>query len=303
MAGLDPPEFLKRTGQKYREPPEIDMTRPSIARVYSYYLGGKDHFEVDREMANYAEGVVPGVTDLALGNRAFVQRATRHLTAEAGLDQFLDIGSGLPSDGNVHEIVRKTLQERGRSTGSPHEAKVVYVDSDPMVLAHGRALLADDRSVTVVRADLTEPDEVLARAVGTGLIDVERPVGLILGGILHHLHDEQDPAGCTRRLLDALAPGSHVVISHFCRPDASRAARSAERAEALERAFREKLGTGRWRTEAEIAAYFHDWPLVPPGLVPLNDWHPQARDGLRAGSYSMPVRNRLIIVGGVARKP
>lgn len=294
MPGLDPPEFLKNTGQDYPEPPDIDMTKPSIARVYSYYLGGKDHFEVDRTMANYAEGVVPGVTDLALGNRAFVQRAARLLASnDIGMDQFLDIGSGLPSDGNVHDIVH---EKNSRAT-------IVYVDNDPIVLAHARALLADDHSTSVVTADFNEPAEVLKEAALTGLIDFERPVGLMLGGIVHHIENRYDPLGSMRAYLAALAPGSHVAISHFCRPDPAHAAKSAQRAADLERAFIDKLSTGRWRTPGEIADYFGDWTLLPPGLVPLNDWHPLPSGSPVPGAYLMPPRNRSIIIGGVARKP
>ncbi|MDA2814353.1 SAM-dependent methyltransferase [Nocardiopsis sp. RSe5-2] len=293
MARPDPPEFLKRTGQKYTEPPDIDLTKPSIARVYSYFLGGKDHFEADREMANYAEGVVPGVTDLALGNRAFVQRAARYLATEAGIEQYLDIGSGLPTDGNVHEVVHES---------TPH-GRVVYVDKDPMVLAHARALLADNNTTIVLKADLTAPKAVLQEAVATGLIDPDRPVALMLGGILHHLQDEEDPGGITRELCDALAPGSHLVISHFCRPDAVRSPKSAKRAEALQKAFMEKLGHGLWRTREEILSYFQGWPLVEPGLVPLNDWRPLPKESAQAGNYVMPPRNKHIIIGAIAKKP
>ncbi|WP_369406287.1 SAM-dependent methyltransferase [Nocardiopsis trehalosi] len=284
---------MKKAGERYQPPPNIDMTKPSIARVYSYLLGGKDHFEVDREMANYAENAVPGVTDLALGNRAFVQRAVRHLAETTGLRQFLDIGSGLPSDGNVHEIAHQAAPD----------CRVVYVDNDPMVLAHARALLADDRTTVVVTADLNQPADILTQAERSGIIDFGRPVGLILGGILHHLHDHEDPGRLTRELCGALAPGSHVAISHFHRPDPAAHPRDAEHARRLQKAFLDKLSTGLWRSTEEIRAYFGDWELLPPGLVPLNEWHPLPRGDDRPGAYLMPNRNRRIIVGGVARRP
>ncbi len=293
MTRFDSPKFLKNAGKRYNPPLNIDMTKPSIARGYSYYLGGKDHFEVDRTMADHAEEVVPGTTELALGNRAFVQRAVRYLSAERGIDQFLDIGSGLPSDGNVHEIAHED---------APH-AHVVYVDNDPIVLAHARALLTGDSSTVVITADLLRPQEVLHEAEKSGLIDFGRPVGLILGGILHHLHDREEPRRLTRELCDALAPGSHLAISHFHRPDSTQFPSDALRAEHLEKAFLQKLGTGRWRTHEEIASYFGDWTLVEPGMVPLNEWRPLPLSTRVPGSYRMPQRNCKLIAGGIARKP
>ncbi|GAB3497019.1 SAM-dependent methyltransferase [Nocardiopsis coralliicola] len=297
MPGIDPPEFLKNSAQKYLSLPDIDMEEPSVARVYSYYLGGKDHFEADRRMARYAENAVPGVTDLALGNRAFVQRATRYMAGEAGLDQFLDIGSGLPTDGNVHEVAAETARKFGRPAPC-----VVYVDHDPIVLAHGRALLEADTVTSVVRGDLTDAGGLLAAATGTGLLDLDRPVALVLGGILHHLAPSEDPAACSKAILDALPSGSHVAISHFHCPTPEDDAEGNRRAVALQRAFLESLGKGWWRSAADITEYFHGWELVEPGLAPLNDWRP-AESGVSRGTYTMPARNRALISGGVARKP
>ncbi|GAA4958644.1 SAM-dependent methyltransferase [Streptomonospora halophila] len=294
MPRFESPEFMKRAGDAYNPiAPDIKTEKASIARVYSYYLGGKDHFEADREMANYAESVVPGVTDLALGNRAFVQRATRYLASERGVDQFLDIGSGLPTDGNVHEIAHESMPE----------AHVVYVDNDPIVLAHARALLADNHTTLVIRKDLTRPEEVLAEAERTGLIDLSRPLALMLGGILHHLGDEQDPDGIARQLRDALAPGSCLVISHFCEPDPAQLPEDSERARRLQAAFLERLKTGMWRSPEQIRSYFGDWRLVEPGLVTLNRWRPLPPDAKSIGTYTMPPRNENLIVGGIAVKP
>ncbi|MBV2363003.1 SAM-dependent methyltransferase [Streptomonospora nanhaiensis] len=286
--------FMKNASRQYSpRQPTIDTTKPSIARVYSYYLGGKDHFPVDREMANYAEDVVPGVTELALGNRAFVQRATRYLAAERGMRQFLDIGSGLPTDGNVHEIAHESIRD----------ARVVYIDKDPIVQAHARALLTDNATTTVLAEDLTEPEKILKEAERTGLIDLGKPVALMLGGILHHIEDHQDPGGLTRRLCAALCPGSCLVISHFCRPDDAEFPEDADHARRLEVAFMAKLKAGRWRGTEVIRAYFGDWPLVEPGLVPLNNWRPLPPSAKVPGSYLMPARNMRLIIGGVAVKP
>ncbi|WP_338022679.1 SAM-dependent methyltransferase [Allosalinactinospora lopnorensis] len=277
--------------EKHQNPPEIDMSKPSIARVYSYFLGGKDHFRVDREMANHAEGAVAGVTDLVMGNRAFVQRAVGCM-AEQGIRQFLDIGSGLPTDRNVHQIAHRTAPE----------ARVVYVDNDPMVLAHARAFLADHGTTAAINEDLTTPRKILDAEGTRQLLDLNRPVGLVLGGVLHHLHDSEEPQRLTRELCDALVPGSHIAVSHFCRPDPEEHPADAERAERLERAFLEKLGTGRWRGHDEVLGAFCGWEMLPPGLVPLDEWRPSPVGSTGPGSYRMPTRNRRLIIGGVARK-
>ncbi|GAA4888542.1 SAM-dependent methyltransferase [Streptomonospora salina] len=293
MPRFESPKFMKRAGGAYTEPTPIESDKASIARVYSYYLGGKDHFEIDRDMANYAESVVPGVTDLALGNRAFVQRATRYLAAERGIEQFLDIGSGLPTDGNVHEIAHESVPD----------AHVAYVDNDPIVLAHGRALLENNRTTLVLQNDLTRPEEVLTEAERLGLLDLQRPVAVMLGGILHHLSDAEDPGGIARRLRDAVVSGSCLAVSHFCEPDSAQFPDEADRARRLQAAFQERLKAGLWRTAERIQSYFGDWNLVEPGLVPLNRWRPLPPDAKSLGSYTMPPRNAKLIVGGVAVKP
>ncbi|WP_246335141.1 SAM-dependent methyltransferase [Spinactinospora alkalitolerans] len=277
---------MKSSVQNRTPPPEIDTTKPSIARVYSYYLGGKDHFQVDRDMADYASKVVPGLTDIALGNREFVQRSVRYMARDAGIRQFLDIGSGLPTDGNVHEIAHE----------STPDAHVVYVDNDPIVLAHGRALLEDKRGSNVITADLTRPEEIIGHPVTRELIDFGEPVGLVLGGILHHLHDWQEPRRVAAELCGALAPGSHVAVSHFHRPDEEEFPDDADRARLVEEAFLEKLGHGRWRTREEILACFGGLELVEPGLVPCQEW--------RAGpdTHRMADYVHRLIVGGVGRK-
>ncbi|TQN31118.1 S-adenosyl methyltransferase [Haloactinospora alba] len=294
MDRLDTPKFLKKTGENYKssvpEPP--DMSKPSIARVYSYYLGGKDHFEVDRDMAEYAESVVPIVTDLAFGNRAFVQRAVRYLSG-SGIRQFLDIGSGLPTDGNVHEIAREAMDD----------ARVVYVDHDPIVLAHGHALLTEERTTTVVKADLTAPQELLAMCRDEEILDFTQPIGLILGGILHHLSDEEEPQRITRELRDELPSGSYLAISHFLRPEEERFPQWAAQADHLQAAFLEKLGTGIWRDHDEILAYFGDWNLREPGLVPVDDWHPLPASSRLSGECVMQQHSRHFIFGGLAQKP
>ncbi|CAM4179015.1 SAM-dependent methyltransferase [Nocardiopsis rhodophaea] len=292
MTRFETPRFLKHLGAKYNPPQQVDMTKPNIARVYSYFLGGKDHFEVDREMANYAAEIVPGVNEIAMGNRAFVQRAVRYLATERGIRQFLDIGSGLPTEANVHEIAHE----------ADKDAHIVYVDKDPIVLAHARAILSDLDTTDVITADLLRPEDILTAPETRKLLDFNQPIGLMLGGILHHLSDDQDPGGVTRDLCDALAPGSFLTISHFAKPERQVHPGEHDRALSLERAFIDKLGTGRWRDREEILSYFCGWELVEPGLVPLEDWRPLPPQARVPGAYSMSSTTRLLICGGVARK-
>ncbi|WBB78749.1 SAM-dependent methyltransferase [Micromonospora sp. WMMD882] len=269
-----------------RVPPGVDTTHPSIARVYDYYLGGKDNFAVDRQAAQLALQVTPDGQEAGLACRAFLRRSVRYLAEEAGIRQFLDLGSGLPTQGNVHEIAHLT----------DPDARVVYVDNDPMAVAHGRALLADARTTTVIAADVREPEQILAHPDVRKMIDFDQPVGLLLLAILHHLHDEDDPAGVTRRLLAALPSGSYLAISHFHDPEQAQP-EASRRARAVEKVFNETLGTGRWRTRQEIMTFFDGLELVPPGLVPLAEWHPAGEtDPHQTDTYH-------IIAGGVARKP
>jgi hypothetical protein len=267
-------------------PPGIDISRPSIARVYDYMLGGKDNFAVDREAAEMALRIAPDGPEAAKANRVFLRRVVRYLAEEAGIRQFLDLGSGLPTQENVHEIAHSV----------DASIRVVYVDSDPMVLAHGRALLADEETTTVVQAEVREPGAILDHPEIRKYIDFSQPVALLMLGILHHFGDDQDPGGIAARLIDGVPPGSHVAISHFhdpgdAQPDVSKKARE------VERIFNQTLGTGRWRTMAEIVGYFGELEILDPGVVPLIEWRPDGNDeGIEQTDtyYSF--------VGGLARK-
>ncbi|MFG1703324.1 SAM-dependent methyltransferase [Nonomuraea sp. M3C6] len=266
-------------------PHGIDTGKPSVSRVYDYMLGGKDNYEVDRQVAGMALKIAPDAPEAAQANREFLRRTVRYLAAEAGIRQFLDIGSGLPTQGNVHEIAQSV------APGS----RVVYVDHDPIVLVHGRALLAVDDSTTIVEADIREPDKILGDPKTRGLIDFDEPVGLLMFAILHHLTDDEGPAAVAADLIRSLAPGSHVVISHFhnpgeAHPEVSKQAYSAEKI------FNEHLGTGRWRTRDEILTYFDGLELLEPGLVPLPEWRPGPDD------HATPGITYHTFVGGVARK-
>ena len=266
-------------------PPVIDVTRPSIARVYDVFLDGKDNFAADRAVAESALQIAPDSAGGAKSNRAFLRRVVRYLGAEAGITQFLDIGSGLPSAGNVHEIAR------GASPG----ARVVYVDNDPVVGVHGRALLADAATARFITADVRRPAEVLDDPEVQGFIDFGRPVGLLMFAILHHITDAEDPAAIAARFREALAPGSYLAISSVRMPGPEHP-EEAEKARAVQELFNATLGTGLWREDEEILSWFGDWELLEPGLVPLPEWRPDTAVPARRDSTYHG------FVGGVARK-
>jgi hypothetical protein len=266
-------------------PPGLDFTRPNVARVYDAFLGGKDNFAVDREFVERTLRLMPDAERGARTSRAFLRRVVRHLVVEAGIRQFVDVGSGLPTQGNVHQVAQEI----------DPSARVVYVDNDPVVGVHGQALLAGGDNSAFVTADIREPGAILADARLQQLIDFAEPVGLLLIAILHHVKDEADPAGIVTVLRDALPKGSHLAISSFRMPGPEHPEVAAQTAE-VQKFFNERLGTGRWRDHEEIRAWFGDWEMIPPGLVPVPEWRPD-----------MPVPARKDqtyygYVGGVARK-
>ncbi|QKW35062.1 SAM-dependent methyltransferase [Actinomadura sp. NAK00032] len=257
----------------------IDTTKPSIARTYDVVLRGKDNFEVDRAFVAEIVKIVPEIYDVAAYNRGVLGRGVRYLAGEAGLRQFLDLGSGLPTVQNTHQVAQAVAPG----------ARVVYVDNDPIVLAHGRALLAENADTTVITADVREPAEILAHEDVRRLIDFDRPVGVMLVGILHHLHDDEDPQGVVDTLMDAVPSGSHLFVTSFCA--------SSQEAVDAEKQYQGLLGTGRFRTPEEITRYFDGLELLDPGVVPLPLWRPDedVPDELTVG--------QRLMYGGIARKP
>ncbi len=267
-------------GEDRPVPPGIDPNIPSIARVYDYVLGGKDHYEPDRRAAQSMMDVLPETPLMARDNRLFLQRAVRYLIAEAGIRQIIDIGSGLPTAGNVHEIAHEI----------DPEVRVVYVDNDPIVLAHGRALLATNPNTTVIVADLRRPDPIFDDPATRDFIDLSEPFAILTASILQHLADDEDPEGVAGGLIDRLPSGGYLLSANFLSGDDPRAPR-------IERAFLEGgLGTGRFRTREEQLRYFDGLELVDPGFVYANDWRPD--DDTPTDS---PVHT--LYAGGVARKP
>jgi SAM-dependent methyltransferase len=235
-------------------PPDID--RPNSARIYDYLLGGSTNFATDRAAADQLVGAFPQVGQWARENRDFLRRAVRYC-AHRGIDQFLDLGSGVPTVGNVHEIAHRV--DPG--------VHVVYVDKDPIVLAHGRALLADEERTTVITADIRDPDAIFDNPTTRDFIDYDKPYAVLAVSILHHLHDE-DALVTAEALKARLRPGAYLLLANFVDDD-------EPRAKELERAFLEGgLGTGRFRTWAELRRFNEGLDLVEPGLVYANDWHP-----------------------------
>jgi SAM-dependent methyltransferase len=261
-----------------RVPPPVDIHKPSTARVYDAILGGKDNFPWDRAVAARVTAAFPEAAASAMLNRQVLERAVRYLHGQ-GVDQFLDLGSGLPTARNTHEMAHE-LNPR---------ALVAYVDNDPIVLTHARAQLAGDAATTAVTADIRHPDTNVGNPAITAFLDFSRPIGLILNGVVHHLNDDEDPYGVVTKLTSALAPGSYLQLTHF--------STAAPAAAALERVLMQAIGSGRMRSAAEITAFFDGLELVEPGVVFLPEWRPD-----RPVTYPLGVGGQLIL-GGMARKP
>jgi hypothetical protein len=239
-------------------PPDVDVERPNVARVYDALLGGSHNFAVDRDMASAFAAINPVVRDAARANRAFLGRAVRFLV-DAGIRQFLDIGSGVPTSGNVHEIAQAAAPE----------SHVVYVDTDPVAIAHSRSILTGNDQAAIVQADLREPDVILALPEVNRLIDFDRPVALLLVAVLHFITDEEKPGDLVRRLADALVPGSYLTISHGTVDGPS-----AQLAEAVEKLYSRASAPGRMRDHAAVTAFFDGFEFVEPGLVHIPLWRP-----------------------------
>ncbi|MER6808831.1 SAM-dependent methyltransferase [Spirillospora sp. NPDC000708] len=255
----------------------FDPGVPSIARMYDYYLGGKDNYEADRRRAEEAMEADPTLLTTINGNRAFLGRAVRYMASQ-GIDQFLDIGTGLPTQQNVHQIAQAV---------NPG-ARVVYVDYDKQVVAHGRALLAGSDTTRMIHADVREPRDILEHPE-IKLLDFDRPVGLLLVAVLHFISDEDDPPGIMAELRAALPPGSHLALTHASAdgiPDV--VARVVE-------VYRQTSAPGTPRTHAQVTGLFGDFELAEPGLVWAPLWRPEH-------PVSAEEAKRTWFYGGIGRK-
>lgn len=256
---------------------EIDTSKAHPARMYDFYLGGKDNYPADQQAAGEVIKRAPEIRDIARVNRDFLGRAVRFLADEAGIRQFIDIGTGIPTAGNVHEVAGRVAPE----------ARVVYIDNDPIVNVHANALLTGQGSTGIVLADLRDPAAILAHPTVRQLIDFSQPVALLLIAILHFVRDDEDPAGLVATLRDALPPGSYLALSHVTGDFRSRAASDAMDV------YNQATSSVTLRSHNQIAGFFSGWDLVEPGLVQSPLWRPEGE---------LPVNlDKLWIYGGVAR--
>ncbi len=241
--------------------PEVDPEQPSVARIYDYWLGGSQNFAADRDVARRTAQALPHLPAAAWANRAFLRRVVRHLVAELGVTQLLDLGSGVPTVGNVHEVA---------AAANP-EARTVYVDIDPVAVAHARALLADTPTAQAILADLRRPETVLAHPLLRESLDFSRPVAVLMFAVLHFVAKDAEAGAIVRGFMDAAAPGSYLALSHGA-PDRADPGTQQEAA----RAYAQRTGVPYVsRTPERIAAWLTGFQIQPPGLVPIDEWHPE----------------------------
>jgi hypothetical protein len=252
--------------------------RPDAGRIYNYLLGGKDNYADDRKAADQLLALVPDARAAARANRRFVGRAVRFLAAEAGIGQFIDIGAGLPAAGNVHQVARE----------QDPLARVVYVDNDPVVVSHARALLCTGPGMCAVEGDLRDPPGILGHPDVQAVIDLGAPVAIVLGAVLHFIPDEDSPYKLVDLLMAAVVPGSYLVISHATDQDIGAAAAGQVR-----ELYAQASAPAVFRSPAEVAGFFEGLELVPPGVGNVAAWH----------AVLPGAPGRTIVVGGVGRKP
>ncbi|WP_326599260.1 SAM-dependent methyltransferase [Streptomyces sp. NBC_01803] len=264
-----------------RSPLDPRTDQPHSARMYDYLLGGKDHYTVDGEAAEKALTSFPMLRTAARENRKFLGRAVRYLVHEAGIRQFIDLGSGLPTAENVHQVAQ----------AADPDARVVYVDNDPIVLVYGSALLAKDARTAVIRGDIREPRTVLDHPQTRALIDFDRPVGILAVAVLHFVGDEEDPAGIMRTLREAASAGSHFILSHATAdiaPEAAMGVQSAYRSQGVPLTLR-----GRER----FTEFFEGLEMVEPGVQVVSDWRATEPEEQR------PDHADVSWYGGIGRLP
>lgn len=260
--------------------PEIDTKTASAARVYDYMLGGTDHYAVDRMWADQLEVMLPGSMAIARNNRRFLERVVRYLAEEREIRQFLDIGSGLPTQNNVHQIAQRMAPQ----------ARVVYVDSDPVVLAHQKvSALAENENTAFILADARDVDGILSHEQTTRLLDFSKPVAVLYLSFLHFVPDSDDPWGMVHHLMSHACPGSHLAISTIASED------SGIREMTTDYIKSNVKGGGQTRTKQQVEEFFTGLELVQPGLVDITRWRPDGREE--------PQSDHWVMFGGVACKP
>lgn len=247
---------LSREQDATRNSLTVDVTTPSPARIYDYYLGGKDNFPVDREVAEQALAAVPEGRELARANRYFLVRAVTHLASQ-GIDQFIDIGTGIPTSPNVHGVARLVNRR----------ARVAYVDNDPQVVVHNRALLAGSDGIAAVSGDVRYPAGIANNPELLAVIDFSRPIGVLCVAVLHFVTDRENPWASVAYFRDLMAPGSHLVLSHITSDDSDQAVVAA-----IKEAYESAAAPAVFRTVRQIGDFFDGFNLVHPGIVNVSEW-------------------------------
>jgi hypothetical protein len=263
-------------------PKGVELERANAARMYDYFLGGYHNFEVDRKVADQAAAVWPDMPLVMRANRAFLHRAVRFLSAQ-GIDQFLDIGSGIPTIGNVHEVAHEANPA----------ARVVYVDEDPVAVAHSRAILRGNAGATIIQADARQPERILNHPEASRRLDLGEPLGVLVVALLHFIAEDEDAYRLVRVLRDAVASGSYLVIAHASGENLSR-----DMLDQLDRIYRNTPTPVKLRSRAAIERFFDGLEPVEPGLVYIPLWRPDAPDDLFVDEPE-----RCPGYAGVARKP
>ncbi len=258
--------------------PHIDVSVPSPARIYDYWLGGSHNFAVDREVGQRAAAAMPTLRAAIWANRAFLRRVVTHLATDYGINQFLDLGSGVPTVGDVHEVAQ---------AANP-AARVVYVDIDPVAVAHGRRLLADDDQTTVIRADLRQPDDVLGRRELTDVLDLTQPVAVLMIAVLHFLPDTDRPGDIVRTYRERIVPGSFVALSHAADDEDL----PGEQADMITDYRRSTQSPFVHREPDVLARWLDGMALVPPGIVLTNQWRPDEEAKRILRTYGVLARKR-----------
>jgi S-adenosyl methyltransferase len=257
-------------------PEGLDVNVPNAARMYDYALGGYHNFAVDREFVERAESAIPGAKLVGHANRAFLGRAVQWLV-DAGVRQFLDIGSGIPTLGNVHEVAQ----------ASAPGSRIVYVDVDPVAVEHSRAILAGNPHTCAIEGDLRRPDEILGHPEVLRMLDLSRPVAVLMIAVLHFVSDADDPAAIVARLREALVPGSYLAVSH--------GAPVRQDLRTIRQIYQQTPTPLHLREEGRVAGLLSGLQIVEPGVVPVADWHPDPG--------ASPDSARPCVIGAVARKP
>jgi O-methyltransferase involved in polyketide biosynthesis len=267
---------------QHPSPDGIDITRPNVARIYDYLLGGKDNFAVDREAAKQLIAASPDMPGIVRDNRSFIGRVVRYLTAEAGIRQFIDLGGGLPTQTNVHEMAQRVAPD----------ARVVYIDNDPVVWSHGQALLVHGDQVAMVRADLREPAAVLRHPEVLALLDLAKPVAVVCASVLHFVSDAEQPDRIIAEYRDHLAPDSYLAISHGTTGTAEDDPNDV--AGSVTSVYRQASAQLHLRSLTEIQRFFDGFDLLDPGVVWINEWRPDPA--------VQPAGQPRSLRGGVGRK-